>query len=96
MLNTLLISGLISDLECKHNPVKAECSNKAMFIDSHTQKSKNERIFSEMQDFIHYVKTFDGGEFIGAWSNCNIIYKIGAGKPVYGHCSSKFKTNINL
>ena len=40
-----LIKGLIGYLRCKENPIKAECSNKAMFVDSHTQNSKNERIF---------------------------------------------------
>ena len=35
----------MADLGCKNNLVKAECSNKAMFVDSHTQNSKNERIF---------------------------------------------------
>ena len=54
--NTSLIRGLVGDLRCKNNPVKAECSNKTMFIDSHTQNSKMRGFFAQMQGFICYVK----------------------------------------
>ena len=63
--NTLVIRGLICNFRCKNNPVQAECSNKAMLVDSHTQNSKHENV-AEMQGFIRYVKTF---EFVGARSN---------------------------
>ena len=49
------------DLGCKNTPVKAECSNKAMFVDSHTETSKNERIFFRDARF---MKKFKAGEFV--------------------------------
>ena len=42
---------LIDDLGCKNNSVTAECSKKAMFIDSHTLNSKNERHFGRDAKF---------------------------------------------
>ena len=58
LLNTSIIRGLISHLKCENNTVKLnvrtrQCSNKAMFIDSHTQNSKNERISG--RDAIFYL-----------------------------------------
>ena len=57
-LNTL--RGLIGDLGCKNIPVKAKCLNRVIFVDSHTQNSKHERIFVEIQGFIRYVKIVNG------------------------------------
>ena len=67
LLYISLIRGLICDLVCKNNPAKAECSNKMMFVDSHTQSSKNERFLVKMPGFTHYMTA---GEFVGARSNC--------------------------
>ena len=44
-LNISLIRGLICGLRCRNHPDKAECSMQPMFVDSHTQNSKNDRIF---------------------------------------------------
>ena len=50
-LNTLLIRGLIGDLECKNTPFKAKYLKKAMFVDSHTQNSNINRVFGRDVSF---------------------------------------------
>ena len=61
----------MGDLGCKNTPLKAECSKKVMFIDSHTQNSKNDSLFSEMQGFVRYMKKFDGAKFSQTGRYCN-------------------------
>ena len=41
-----------------------------MFVDSYTQNSKNERMFSEMQGLVGYVETFYAAEFVLARRDC--------------------------
>ena len=41
-----------------------------MFFDPQTQKSKNELIFSQMQDLVRNMKKFSTAEFVLMRSDC--------------------------
>ena len=62
---------MCSGLGCRNHRDKAESSKKRMFVDPHTQNSKNELNFSEMHGFVRNMKTFGTAEFVLTRRDCS-------------------------